>query len=122
MLKTIFLILYSCIFLGVYSLSYHYNLLIGISLYGVVMIVYFLTQLLFSALNHKYYFNMAKEGWLKKNSSRTFLDENLETIVENPFKCVLMMVGHQERTDYWEKALKSIITLNPQKYLCLFNY
>lgn len=114
MLKTIFLILYSCIFFGVYAISYHYDLLIGISVYGVVMILYFLTQLLFSALNHKYYFNMAKEGWLKKNSSRSFLDENLETIVENPFKCVLMMVGHQERMDYWEKALKSIITLNSQ--------
>jgi len=113
MIKTLFLIFLIFLFISTYSISYYYDLMIGISSYGMIMIVYFVFQLLFSTLNNKVYLELARNDWLKRNTSRSFLNFEEITVVENPFKCVLIMVGHREREDYWEKALLSVKNINP---------
>jgi len=114
MLKTAFLIVSTFLFFSIYAISFRYNIAIGISCYGIIMIMYFLAQLVFSTLNNQLYCKLARNDWVLKNSERSFLNFENNTVVENPFKCVLIMVGHREREDYWEKALQSVKKLNPQ--------
>jgi len=112
MLKTFSFYCTAIFFLTAYALSMAYNVLWGISIYGIIMIVYFLLQISFAHLNYRYYFQLSRESWISKNSVRTFSTPE-GMITENPFQCVLVMVGHRERVDYWRKALDSISRLNP---------
>jgi len=127
MLKTFFLLFLISLFLSTYIISFQYSLEIGISIYGFVMIIYFCSQILFSYLNNKFYFTLAKQNWLQENNFRTFRvtmekqgDEKKQeetTVTEFPFKSVLLMIGHREREDYWEKALLSIKNIKPDGLL-----
>jgi len=112
MIKTVFFYFTALFFITAYALSMLYNVLWGISIYGLIMIVYFTLQIMLSHLNYRYYFNLSKQEWITKNSVRTFSTPE-GIITENPFKCVLVMVGHRERVDYWRNALTSITQLNP---------
>jgi hyaluronan synthase len=61
-------------------------------------------QLIFSFLNHK--INLQHQD-LKYN------ERILSDGMENPYGIVLLVVGHQERKDYWKRCLLSIKNINP---------
>lgn len=111
MIKTIFLCATASVFVAAYALSMIYNIIWGISIYGMIMIVYFILQIFLSHLNYRYYYSLSKQDWIIKNSVRTFSTSD-GIITETPFRCVLVMVGHRERVEYWQKALNSISRLN----------
>jgi hyaluronan synthase len=59
-------------------------------------------------LNDKYNYNIIKNN---KNDIRIFYDENLKITIETPYHLMLLMIGHRERKEYWEKALIAIKNL-----------
>lgn len=108
-------------FLGAYVISYRYPFFYSLSLYGLVMFIYFAIQLVASWYNHKYYHLLAREKWLVENSQRKRdVEETGERISEEKFQCVLVVVGHRERKDYWQMCLDSILELNPQSLVKVY--
>lgn len=111
-LKNLAFILLILIFISAYIISFNEYLLYGFSTYGCIIIFYFFIQLISSYLNHKRNTKLKDENWLEKNKKRIFYDCENNLVMEEPFICVLIMVGHKERKDYWSKALKSLIKLS----------
>lgn len=119
MFKYLFLILLLIVFIGSYMLSNYYNFLYGISFYGLIMMIYFINQIICSYFNNKYYFNLSRKNWININNKRKQIINN-EIVSYDAFKCVLLMVGHREREDYWEKALLSIKNLDTKNLLKVY--
>jgi len=79
-------------FTSLYVTSFYFHILQQIGMYGIVMLLYLVLQTISSRLNRKRYMNM-KEVELQK--------------------LILLVVGHRENPEYWDKCLNSILTLNP---------
>lgn len=93
-MKNHVIIYLSCvlIFTTLYILSFRLDWFLQFGLYGVVMLLYFLIQIISSRYNRKFYSNMGKIDC--KN-------------------VILLVVGHRENSEYWEKCLESILLLDP---------
>jgi hyaluronan synthase len=88
MYKYLLLIIEFITAIYLFYLSFTDNISFQLSFYGTLLIGYLFIQLLFSYLNHK---------------------ENLTNFKSYDAKSVLLIVGYQERVDYWTKCLTSVI-------------
>jgi len=104
MIKYLFLILLVIVFISAYIYSFYVSILSEFTIYGIFLSLFFMMQLLFSFLNHRtnLYFQ-------DKNYNTRILSGEIE---EAPFGIVLLVVGHQERKDYWRRCLISIRNIN----------
>lgn len=90
MYKYFFLLIEFMIVTFLYYESFHYNLDKQFSFYGIILILYLYFQLQFSFLNHR---------------------KNLKLKDINQYQTVLLLVGHQEKRDYWKNCLLSVKNL-----------
>lgn len=117
MFKILFIIFLMILFISSFCLSFLFNIFYGITFYGFIMIVYFLMQIYFSYRNHCINKKLHRQHWIENNTIRKIPIDSETIIEESAFQCVLLMVGHRERIDYWEKALVSIKNLNPSNLI-----
>jgi hyaluronan synthase len=109
---------------GAYVAAYTLPPLGYFSVYGSIMLTYFIVQTLTS-----YWNDCAMKTLLPPFSSVSVSPKTLEELEDIPLeeglvkKVVLLVVGHRERPDYWKKCLVSVGQLDPSNllkvYLCI---
>lgn len=115
-MKLLFCIFLFCLFIASFVMSFWCDFVIGMSFYGLFMIIYFMLQIIFSFKNHQKNRVLAQEHWIQKNTKRK-IENHHQIVEEDAFRCILLMVGHREREEYWIKALRSIKNLDPERIL-----
>lgn len=80
-------------FITLYALSFYFRFVPQIGLYGLVMLLFLFVQVVSSRLNRRLY----------KSLSNVELQ-----------KLILLVVGHRENPEYWERCLESVLNLDPR--------
>jgi hypothetical protein len=83
------------IFISTYTMSYLCDWKYQLSFYGIIMMIYFITQIVCSSLNLRQYKHIAETP--KGLSDRLLM---------------LLIVGHRENEEYWKNCLTSVMNLD----------
>lgn len=78
-------------FIALYTLSFYFQYVTQIGMYGLVMLLFLVVQVVSSRLNRRRYQSLS----------------GVETQ-----KMILLVVGHRENPDYWERCLNSVLCLD----------
>ena len=94
-----------------YTASFWLHTDYSLSVYGFVMICYFISQIICSIFNDKYYKDRKGIVFEKNDICKEEISSDALRNV------VLLVVGHRENPDYWAKCLQSINQLDDRSLL-----
>lgn len=97
-----------------YTASFWLHTNYSLSVYGIVMMCYFVSQIICSIYNEEYFRTRKGIIFEEYKNNDICKEEIYSGVLRN---VVLLVVGHRENPDYWSKCLESINELDNQSLL-----